>query len=173
MLPEFIRPEHRTCIINKLSETGRRIMEAMAACEEHCSTSYKNETGRSVGVDLMGVSYGKPRYMMLDFLITPVFDQEGALVEIEALVDDHGNRSGSRFLLQQGNRIVTGNIVDWRVVLIEPNIGVGLWDRVAMREEHHEFERARTDGVSPDWTHIGENARIVLRDFNRAGEAYT
>ena len=112
MLPAFIRPEHRNAIIGKLSVTGRRVMELMAAYQERCSTSYTNETGRTIGADLMGVSYGMPRYMMLDFLISPVFDREGVLVELEAVFDEKGNRTGSQFVLQQGNRIEPGNIVD-------------------------------------------------------------
>jgi hypothetical protein len=43
---------------------------------------------------------------------------------------------------------------------------------VALREEYQEFERARIEGDSPNWDRIGENARIVLRDLNRAGEDY-
>ncbi|MDO9103653.1 MAG: hypothetical protein Q7U57_01695 [Methylovulum sp.] len=172
LLPETIRPEHRDAILGKLAEAGRRVMEAMARYEAHSASLYTAETGRTVGADLMGVSYGMPRYLMLDFLIAPVFGQDGVLVEIEPIFDDNGCRIGSRFILQHGSRRFPGNIVDWHIVLIEPNIGVGLWDRVALREEYHELERARSAGVSPDWERIGENARVVLSDLNRAGEDY-
>ena len=172
LLPEYIRSEHRPTILGKLAETGRRVMEAMAAYEARGAAAYTNETGRAVGDDLMGVSYGMPRYLMLDFLIAPVFDREGMLVEIEPLFDENSCRVGSRFMLQRGSRRFPGTIADWRVVLIEPNIGVGLWDRLALREEYHEFERAHSAGTCPNWDCIGENARIVLRDLNRAGEAY-
>jgi len=172
LLPEFIRPEHRQIILDKLADAGRRVMEALASYETRGAAEYASTTGRTVGADLMGVSYGMPRYLMLDFLIVPVFEQEGVLVEIEALFDQNGERLDSRFMLQQGDRRFPGTLVDWRIVLIEPNIGVGLWDRVALREEQHELERARMEGVKPDWDRIGENARIVLRDLNRAGEDY-
>jgi len=172
LLPETIRPEHRQTILGKLAEAGRCVMTAMASYEAHSAALYTAETGRVVGVDLMGVSYGMPRYLMLDFLIAPVFDQEGVLVEIEPIFDENGCRSGSRFMLQHGSGGFPGTIVDWRIVLIEPNIGVGLWDRVALREEYHELERARSEGDSPSWDRIGENARIVLRDLNCAGEDY-
>lgn len=172
LLPEFIRPEHRHTIMDKLAAAGRRVMEAMAAYEAKCSTAYTQETGRTIGADIMGVSYGMPRYMMLDFLITPIYDQAGMLVELEAVCDEKGNKVGSRFMLQQGQHIVSANIIDWRIVLIEPNIGVGLWDRVALREEYHEREAARRLSVDPNWEHIGENARCVLRDLNQAGEDY-
>jgi len=172
LLPEFIRPEHRQIILDKLAEAGKRVMEALASYETHGAAAYTAATGRTVGADLMGVSYGMPRYLMLDFLIVPVFEQEGVLVEIEAIFDQNGCRLGSRFMLQQGDRRFPGTLVDWRIVLIEPNIGVGLWDRVALREEYHELERARSAGIGPDWDRIGANARIVLRDLNRAGEDY-
>ncbi len=172
LLPETIRPEYRQTILGKLAEAGRQVMEALAAYEARGAAAYTQETGRMVGSDLTGVSYGMPRYMMLDFLITPVFGEEGQLVEIEPMFDGNACRVGSRFMLQQGGHRFPGTVVDWRVVLIEPNIGVGLWDRVALREEHHELERARDAGIDPDWNRIGENARIVLRDLNRAGEAY-
>lgn len=171
-LPEYIRPEHRETLPARLAEAGRRVMEALADYEARGAAAYAAATGRAVGTDLMGVSYGLPRYLMLDFLIAPVFDREGVLAGIEPLFDETGCRQGSRFLLQQGARRFPGNIVDWRVVLIEPNIGVGLWDRVALREEHHELERARRAGTAPDWDRIGANARIVLMDLNRAGEGY-
>ncbi|MGD0962183.1 MAG: hypothetical protein ABSB19_20425, partial [Methylomonas sp.] len=172
MLPEFIRPEHRDAILTKLADAGRRVMAALAGCEAQFSAQYTRETGRPVGADLLGYSYGNPRYMMLDFLIAPLFDQAGALVEVEAVFDAQGERTGSRFLLQQGQRTVAANIADWRVVLIEPNIGVGLWDRVALREEYHELERARAAGAAPDWERVGANARVILEDFNSAGAAY-
>ena len=170
--PETIRPEHRRSIISKLADAGQRVMEALSRYEAKSAAQYTFETGRKVGADLMGVSYGMPRYLMLDFLIAPVFDKDGVFVEIQPIFDEFGNRTGSRFMLQQGAMLIPGTIVDWRVVLIEPNIGVGLWDRVALREEYQELERARTEGDNPNWDRIGENARIVLRDLNRAGEAY-
>ncbi len=139
--PEWIRPEYRATILNKLAYAGRQVMEALAAYEARCAEQYTLETGRQIGKDLLGVSYGFPRYLMLDFLIAPIVNQDG-------------------------------HCIDWRVVLIEPNVGVGLWDRVALREAYHEQERAQTLGVTPDWDNVGINSRIVLRDLNRAGEQY-
>jgi hypothetical protein len=140
-LPEFIRPEYRQTILTKLADAGRCVMEAMTAYEARGAEQYTAETGRIVGTDLTGVSYGLPRYLMLDFLISPVLSETG----------------------------IPG---DWRVVLIEPNIGVGLWDRLALREENHELQQAMAEHRNPEWNLIGENARIVLADLNRAGEEY-
>jgi hypothetical protein len=172
LLAKYIRAEYCQAIIDKLTEAGRNVMEAMSSYETRSSAIYKNESGRDIGNDLMGISYGIPRYLMLDFLIVPVFEQEGRLAEVEPLFNEHGCRLGSRFILQKGSRRFEGTIKDWRVVLIEPNIGVGLWDRVALREEFHELEQAKMEDRAPNWDRIGENARIVLKDLNRAGEEY-
>jgi hypothetical protein len=142
-LPEFIRPEFRDTLHQRVAEAGRRAAEALSAYEARAAASYERETGRPVGADLMGVSYGRPRYLMLDFLLAPVF-------------------------AESAERAVAG----WRVVLIEPNIGIGLWDRVALREEAHELRRAEAEERAPDWDRIGVEARIVLRDLSRAGEDY-
>ena len=171
-LPDYIRPEHRRTIVDKLAEAGRRVLEALAAYQDKRGALYKEETGRAVGADLMGVSYGKPRYMMLDFLIAPVFADAGALVDIRPLFDAAGKRVGAEFQQRAGSRYFAGRIADWRVVLIEPNIGVGLWDRLALREEFHEGVRARIAGQEEDLDRIGRNARIILSDLSRAGEAY-
>jgi hypothetical protein len=108
--------------------------------------------------------------MMLDFLIAPIFAEDGTLVDIQPHWDERGQRVGSNYLLRQGSRYLQGTIVDWRVVLIEPNIGVGLWDRLALREETR--ERADSDDNEINWDNIGTNARVVLSDLTRAGEDY-
>jgi len=171
-LPEHIRLEHRERILELMAHAGRLVMEALAAYEARTAAAYERETGRPVGRDLSGRSYGFPRYMMLDFLLAPVFDAPGMLVDVAPAYDEQGQRVGSTFLLRQGERCFPGRITDWRVVLIEPNIGVGLWDRVALREEAHETRRAREQGREIDWDRVGVEARVVLADLSRAGEEY-
>ncbi len=170
--PETIRPEHRDAILAKLADAGRKVMQALGAYEKRAAVAYEQETGRKIGTDLLNVSYGNPRYMMLDFLITPVFAETGQLVEVQTETNPESGQDGVVFILQDGVHRFTGRVIDWRVVLIEPNIGVGLWDRVALREEFSEIEQAQAEGRGPDWDRIGENARIVLRDLHRAGEEY-
>ncbi len=172
LLPEHIRPEHRQRILELLARAGRQVMEALAAYETRTAATYQAEMGRPVGQDLTGLSYGVPRYMMLDFLVAPVFGSAGMLVDVQPSFDEAGRRVESTFLLQEGERTFPAQIADWRVVLIEPNIGVGLWDRVALREEFHESQRARAAGREPDWDRVGSEARTVLADLSRAGETY-
>jgi hypothetical protein len=172
LLPEFIQPQHRDAIMQRLGNAARAAAEALAAYEERASEDYARESGCAVGRDLMGISYGKPRYLMLDFLVAPVFADTGDLVSVRPTFDSEGNRIGSVFLLSRSGKIFPSRVVDWRVVLIEPNIGVGLWDRVALREEFHELALADAEHREPDWNRIGVNARIVLRDLSRAGEDY-
>jgi hypothetical protein len=171
-LPDYIRPEHRQRILDQLASAGRKVMEALAAYEKRTAAAYERELGRPVGRDLTGLSYGFPRYMMLDFLIAPVFDPPGALADVQPSFGEAGQRRGSTFLLREAGRCVEGRIADWRVVLIEPNIGVGLWDRVALREEAHAGQRAQEEGRELDWDQVGAEARVVLADLSRAGEEY-
>ena len=48
----------------------------------------------------------------------------------------------------------------------------GLWDRVTLREEFHEREASQREQRPFEWSRVGENARIVLRDLSRGGEDY-
>ena len=171
--PEAIRPEHREVILTKLAEAGRKVMNALGVYENRAADAYEQETGRKIGADLLNVSYGNPRYMMLDFLIAPVFAEKGSLVEVLTETHTESQDGHVTFILQDGDqRRFPGRVIDWRIVLIEPNIGVGLWDRVALREEFDEIEQARAEGRNPNWDRIGENARIVLKDLHKAGEEY-
>jgi hypothetical protein len=166
-LPEFVHPAHQETLFAELAHAARRVMKALSAYERRSAQAYTAETGREIGRDLMGVSYGIPRYMMLDFLVTPRFAEPGDLVEIRREVD-----SEPVYILQRDGMRFPGSVRGWRVVLIEPNIGVGLWDRVALREEFHEREASRREQRPFDWSRVGDNARIVLRDLSRGGEDY-
>ncbi|MBI4530197.1 MAG: hypothetical protein HY709_01635 [Candidatus Latescibacteria bacterium] len=170
--PELIREEFRATILKKLFRAGELTMEALARYEEKAGGRYEQEGGRKVGRDLMGVSYGVPRYMMLDFLIAPVFAEEGEIVDVEPRYNECGERIGSRIILQHRGHQFEGTIVDWRVVLIEPNIGVGLWDRLALREEAWECAAAVREKREINWDAIGQNGRIIVKDLARAGEDY-
>ncbi len=166
-LPEIVQPSCRQALFDGLAAAARRVMEALAAYPGRSAEAYRRDTGRPVGRDLTGLSYGTPRYMMLDFLVTPQFAEPGDLVEVN-------RQPGVEpvFILQHGDRRFPGTLSGWRVVLIEPNIGVGLWDRVALREEARERAASEAGGRPFDWDRVGENARIVLRDLSRAGEDY-
>jgi hypothetical protein len=167
-----IHEEHRGAIMHALEEAGRDTMEAMVAFEQRSAQQYEEEVGEAVGQDLTGVSYGIPRYLMLDFLVRPVFDRPGDLIDIVPVVDVDGKRSGSRFVLNDGTDSFDGRIVDWDMILIEPNIGIGLWDRVALREIEHERALANGDPEQMNWDNVGANARVVLRDLAQAGAEY-
>ena len=166
--PEVIRPEFRDQLLARLREAGQKTMEALARYGAIGEAQYRQETGQEIGADATGLSYATPRYMMLDFLVQPIFAEAGTLIDLEPVYDQHGQRIGADFILQQGDERIYGTVKDWRVVLIEPNIGIGLWDRLAIREEFYAVRTAE----HPDWHTVGANARIVLRDFARAGEGY-
>ena len=171
-LPEIVQEPHRQALFAKLAQAGKRVMEALASYEAHTAEKYREETGCEVGRDLTGVSYGNPRYMMLDFLVAPQFSHPGELVDIRPQYDAQGQRIGAEYLLREGSRTFPSRIADWRIVLVEPNVGLGLWDRVALRESIVETQRAEEQHrpIDPDAT--GQQSRIVLSDLSKAGEAY-
>ncbi|HQQ00035.1 MAG TPA: hypothetical protein PLY86_16400, partial [bacterium] len=55
---------------------------------------------------------------------------------------------------------------------LEPNVGVGLWDRYTLREEENERLKAKREGREINWEVIGVSDRTVLRSFALAGEEY-
>ncbi|MHB9025040.1 MAG: Rossmann-fold NAD(P)-binding domain-containing protein [Armatimonadota bacterium] len=169
---EFIRQEYRDQLWTRLWEAGEKSMHALARYEEIAGERYTQETGYPIGQDATGLSYAVPRYMMLDFLVQPIFAEQGALVDLEPVYDATGERADVRFILQQGEERIAGTVTDWRVVLIEPNIGIGLWDRVAIREEFYARATAAQDAAPIDWNMVGANARIVLKDLAIAGQEY-
>ncbi|MHB9025042.1 MAG: hypothetical protein ACYC7E_12870 [Armatimonadota bacterium] len=169
---EFIRPEYRDQLWARLQESGEKCMQALARYEGVAGERYTQETDNTIGQDASGLSYAVPRYMMLDFLVQPIFAEEGTLVDLEPVYSATGERTGISFILQQGDERVPGTVVDWRVVLIEPNIGIGLWDRVAIREEFFARATAAQDTAPIDWNTVGANARVVLKDLAKAGQDY-
>jgi len=166
--PEIIRPEFREKLLARMQESGEKTMAALARYGAIGEAQYREESGQEIGADATGLSYATPRYMMLDFLVQPIFAEEGLLIDLEPVYDQQGQRVGADFILQRGEERIHGTVKDWRVVLIEPNIGIGLWDRLAIREEFYAVRAT----AQPDWHTVGANARIVLRDFARAGEGY-
>lgn len=166
--PEIIRPEYRERLWTRLQEAGQKCMQALSSYGKIAGAQYEQETGRKIGEDATGLSYAVPRYMMLDFLVQPIFAEEGTLIDLEPVYDGDGKRTGVNYILQHSDGRILGTVKDWRVVLIEPNIGIGLWDRTAIREEFYFVRTADT----PDWNAVGGNARIALRDFAIAGENY-
>ncbi len=166
--PEFIQPAYREQLMRRLVESGEKSMAALARYGDVAAAQYTAETGRAIGCDATGLPYSVPRYMMLDFIVQPVFAEEGTLVDLEPVYDAAGERVGVSYILQRGEERFAGSVQDWRVVLIEPNIGIGLWDRLAIREECYAVRA--TD--APDWTAVGAQARIVLTDMAHAAEEY-
>ena len=169
---KIVQEKHRKVIFERLGEAGRNVMDALSAYENRAGEDYEYQTGRAIGSDLTGLSYGIPRYMMLDFLIAPVFDQPGDLVDIQPDFDQTGRRKGSLYILRNEEKVFSAQIRDWRIVLVEPNIGLGLWDRVAIREEIIEQQRSTTDKIPFNPDKVGQQARLVLADLTRAGADY-
>jgi hypothetical protein len=78
----------------------------------------------------------------------------------------------SRIILEDGTGRFEAKIVSWRFVHLEPNVGIGLWDRYNLREQEWEGAMAKREGRSFDWNAVGHDDRIVLRNFAQAGREY-
>src|SRR5262245_33618694 len=169
---EFIQPEHREAIRKELSDQVPLVMQALDRYAPQFDATFRAKRGRAIGRDLRGVSYRWPGYMMLDYLVTPVFEREGRLVDIEPVYDPEGRRLPSRIVLEDGVGRFEGKIVSWRFVHLEPNVGIGLWDRFNLREEEWETRAAAEQGRAFDWNAVGREDRIVLRNFAIAGQEY-
>jgi len=169
---ELVQERFRNKLRPKLEEQAPKVMDAMARFARKYARTYREERGREIGEDLRGVSYGWPPYLMLDYLATPVFKRRGRLVDIEAEYDADGKRIGSKVILQDEQGRFEGEIVDWKFIHLEPNVGVGLWDRYTLREEENERLKAKREGREINWEVIGVSDRTVLRSFALAGEEY-
>ncbi len=170
--PEFIQEPFREAIRQGLSAQVPLVMKALDRYAPTFEKVFRERRGRPTGKDLRGVSYGWPGYMMLDYLVTPVFEREGRLAEVEPIHDQGGKRVGSRIILEDGAGRFEGRIVGWRFIHLEPNVGIGLWDRFNLREEYWEARDAAAAGRPFDWDAVGRDDRVVLENLAIAGEEY-
>ncbi|MBT3345805.1 MAG: hypothetical protein HN404_22600 [Gemmatimonadetes bacterium] len=172
LLDEFVREEYRDEIRPGLERDASRVMAAMARYAARYEPEFKRARGREIGQDARGVSYAWPPYLMLDFLVSPVFAHPGRLVDIEPVFDETGRRTGSVPIVQDEAGRHESTIKSWKFIHLEPNVGIGLWDRFNLREEMLENAASEEAGRVFDWNNVGTSDRIVLRNFVIAGEQY-
>jgi UDP-glucose/GDP-mannose dehydrogenase family protein len=171
VLESYIQKPFRKQILKGLHAEGPKLMNAMTAYVDKNGAAWEKETGKKIGQDLRGVSYGWANYLMNDYVITPVFERRGRLVDIKPIFED-GRRIGSTPILQDENGRFDGKIIDWNFILLEPNVGIGLWDRYNLREQVNEQIASKNEGRKFDWNAVGTSDRIVLRNYVLSGEAY-
>jgi len=169
---EYIQEQYRDTIRDGLKRQAPKVMKALTRYAKKYVKTYKQNRGRDVGEDLRGVSYAWPPYLMVDYLVTPVFKRTGRLVDIAPDYDEFGERIGSKVILEDEEGRFEGEIVDWKFIHLEPNVGIGLWDRYTLREEEIEQQQAKDESRQINWDVIGRSDRTVLRNFAIAGEEY-
>ena len=172
LLDEYVQEPYRKDIIEGLKRQVPRVMKALHSYARKYAPTFEAHRNRKVGTDLRGVPYTWPPYLMHDFLTTPTFKRPGRLVDIEPDYDETGRRIGSRIILEDKDGRFEGEIAGWRFIHLEPNVGIGLWDRYNLREEEIERSRARLKDRAMDWDNIGVSDRIVLRNFVAMGVEY-
>ncbi|MEW6753292.1 MAG: hypothetical protein AB1505_20270 [Candidatus Latescibacterota bacterium] len=172
LLDEFVQEPYRHQIRPGLEAEVPKVMRAIAAFAARYEEEFRRQRGRCVGQDARGVSYAWPPYLMLDYLVSPVFSRPGRLVDVEPLYDEQGRRVGSAPILQDEGGRFRAEISGWSFIHLEPNVGVGLWDRFNLREEVLEAEASARQGRPFDWDNVGTSDRLVLCNFVLAGEQY-
>ncbi len=172
LLDNFVQEVYRNQIRPGLQEQAPKVMKAMAKYAKKYEKIFKEDRGREAGEDARGVSYAWPPYLMLDYLVTPVFSRPGRLVDIKPLYDESGRRIGSCPVLQDEEGRFDAEIKSWKFIHLEPNVGIGLWDRFNLREEVLEEAASKREGRNFNWDNVGTSDRIVLRNFVIAGEQY-
>ncbi len=170
--PEFVHEKHRKQIIDGLHAEAPKVMKAMNAFVERYGSTWEKNTGLKIGDDLRGVSYGWANYLMCDYVILPIFERNGRLVDILPEYDEKGRRIGSIPILQDEKGRFEGNIIDWKFIHLEPNVGIGLWDRYNLREQAFEEKLSHEKGREFDWYNVGRSDRVVMRNFVLSGEDY-
>jgi hypothetical protein len=172
LLDMFVQERHLAAIREGLSAQVPLVMQALAKYAPRFADTFRAKRGREIGSDLRGVSYGWPAYLMLDYLVTPVFVRDGKLVDIEPRFDNSGERLPSAIILEDSGGRFEGEIASWRFIHLEPNVGIGLWDRFSLREEEWERYFADQQGRPFNWNNIGKDDRVVLRNFALMAEEY-
>ena len=167
-----MQEKYRKQIRKGLESQAPKVMKAMSKYVKDYEKVYEERRGRKIGADARGVSYAWSPYLMLDYLVTPVFSRPGRLVDIEPVHDEAGNRIGSVPILQDEKGRFVAEIEDWQFIHLEPNVGIGLWDRFTLREEVLEQRACEAEGRPFNWDNVGTSDRTVLRNFIIAGDQY-
>ena len=97
LLPEFMREELRGKILPKLEELSRQVMKAVEDAADNpeirrlFKQALKEKLGAmetdEIGEDIFGTSYAWPPFLLLDWLIEPVFARGGRRVDGAELVE--------------------------------------------------------------------------------------
>lgn len=176
LLAEWIQENYRDVIKEVLEENSTELMKAINDFAPKFAERFKKKHGRDIGEDALGTSYGWMPFGLLDFLVEPVFEREGRIVDIKPKYDG-GERIGSDIILEDenGKRFV-GKIkkgrAGWRCYMIEPNTGIGQIDRRNLRMEELEVKRAAKEDRAVDWQKIERDDHIILSNWADRGQEY-
>lgn len=188
---DMVHPAFREMFMRDYVATARQAMVAMARYarrhwHEVIVPAYRSEHGHDPEeFDATGVPHWWPRYLMWDLLPEPIVEVEGSKVDHPEIVDVDpgdptmdGGRQPRLFVRHpRTGEVVEAKIVGFKFWVLEPNVGIGLWDRYWLREKARQERLAKAQGFEGwearvDWGPIGASDEIVFGNFTEAGAAF-
>jgi hypothetical protein len=129
--------------------------------------------------DLTGWKYVKPRYMMFDLIPMPILNFKNKIIRrpeiLDIKYDNKGNISNFIVLDTENWKIIEAsvkNISGWDMILIENNVGYGLWHPFKEDQKLREYERAEKAKENINTKNWGNDLRKVMYGFSSAAWAY-
>jgi hypothetical protein len=129
--------------------------------------------------DLTGWTYTKPRYMMFDMIPIPILKIAEKMWRLAEIIEVRYNNRGnlSHFMVFDSERmkiidVSVENIIGWDMVLIENNVGYGLWYPFKEDQKIREYERSEIEkvGISPfNW---GQDLRKIMYAFSTGASSF-
>jgi|GEM_PF-1478960 len=188
--PEFYRTEQiADTLRKKREETAYLSMRAIEKRAETLALEIEGKAGRKLdGIDRTGTPYVYPRYIMHDILDIPVITVNGKVIQFPEVVDHKFDSAGNLkkiIVLNEKHEPVEGEIrwlrveidpeaiEDWMTILIENNIGYGLWAPFKYDERAEEIARAKKAGETPNPHNWGKDLRTIMYHFVNAAYDYT
>jgi galactokinase/mevalonate kinase-like predicted kinase len=183
LLSDFIQPEYQEMVLKELKVKGSLVNKALG---NYLRLKYepKQKKGESDSVfalrrdtqskDLIGRPYWWVPYEMNDFAFNIQWEKSGELVDVEPIYDSQGNRIGGKPILRgaDGKRF-EGKITNIELVLLEPNVGIGLWPNYSKREEALQWKNVIATGKEFNIDAIGVSDRKVIENIGvLPGEEY-
>ncbi|TFG08110.1 MAG: hypothetical protein EU539_03240 [Promethearchaeota archaeon] len=196
LLPDyFLSPEQFKLFLEEMKRVASRSLELTEVASESLVRKLKNDQSvddasslmkerilvslENGYQDLTGWKYTKPRYMMFDMIPLPILIFNGMTLRRPEILEVRYDNEGkiSHFIVldlekMEINQVSVKTIIGWDMVLIENNVGYGLWYPFKEDQKMREYKRAKieNDEINPfNW---GKDLRKIMYGFSTGARAY-